>query len=474
MSARDPSPALRIPPHSVEAEQSLIGGLLLFNEAWDRVADIVLEPDFYRDDHRRIFRHIVRILEVGKPADVVTVFESLEGSGEADQTGGLAYLGEIAANTPSAANIRRYAEIVRDRATLRRLMRAGDVIAGLADDPSLDLDGKLQQAQAEVLAISESGAGGEHDPQPIGAVMTRHVETVESRRDGKVVSLPTGFDDVDALLNGGFRAGQLIIGAARPGMGKTSFALQVAHHTASRGRPVLVLSMEMPEADIADRLVSSAHGLPLSNLVAGDLSDRQWAAYSDALGALHRLPLYVDDKPGLTLLQVATKARKVKRMAGGLSLVVIDYLQLMNGQGESRNAEIERISRGLKSLAKEMGVPIIALSQLSRKCEDRPNKRPFASDLRDSGSLEQDADVILCLYRDEVYDSDSADKGTAEVMVRKNRQGRIGEARLSWRGECASFGNLDHSTWAESRRAAAEKRAQDKPMKRRSGAFNDD
>lgn len=245
-------------------------------------------------------------------------------------------------------------------------------------------------------------------------------------------------------------------------MGKTSLALQIAKHAAACGVQALVCSQEMPEADITDRLIATSHGIALARLVSGELSREEWSRYSEALVELHELPLYLDEQPAMTLLDVATKARKVLRTAGRLGLVVIDYLQLMSGTGDNRNAELERISRGLKQLAKEMSVPVLALSQLSRECEKRPNKRPLTSDLRDSGSLEQDADMILCLYRDEVYNPDSPDAGTAEILVRKNRQGRIGEARLAWRGECAAFGNLDAGAWQAERQRRQEQQAQDR------------
>lgn len=462
--------AQAVPLVSVEAEQSVIGALLLDNGAVDRIAVPLTAEHFARDDHRRIWRAIQRLMADGQPADVVTVAAALESTGEAEQCGGLAYLGEIAESTWSSANVRRYAEILVERAQLRALAAVSDEIAGLVADPSLPLAEKLQAAQGKVMAVAESGAAGRHEPQHIRDALTRHAEVIEARREGRVTATPTGFADLDRLLNGGLRAGQLLILAARPAMGKTSLALQIAHHVAQSGKPALVCSQEMPEADITDRLVAISHGIPLAGLVSGDLSDGAWGRYVGAMTAMHRIPLYLDDQPAMTLLDVATKARKVRRTVGSLGLVVIDYLQLMTGTGDNRNAELERISRGLKQLAKELAVPVLALSQLSRECEKRPNKRPMTSDLRDSGAIEQDADAILCLYRDEIYNPDSPDAGTAEVLVRKNRQGRIGEARLSWRGECSAFGNLDAYAW-ESRRQAAERRGLEQPFARRRAEF---
>lgn len=462
-----------VPLVAIEAEQSVIGAVLLDNGALDRICVSLVAEHFSRDDHRRIWRAIQRLRGESKPADVVTVFAAMEASGEAEQSGGLAYLGEIAAATYSAANVRRYAEIVVERAVLRSLAAASEEIASLVADPSLSLTEKLQAAQGLVMTVADAGALRRTDPQCLKDALTRHCDVLEARHEGRVAGLPTGFDGLDRLLNGGLRAGQLIIVAGRPGMGKTSLAAQMGHHAAATGEPTLFLSQEMTEADITDRLLAATHGIALSSLVSGQLSDDGWRRVTAALGALNELPLYLDDQPALTLLDVATKARKVQRSAG-LGLLVIDYLQLMTGTGDNRNAELERISRGLKQLAKELSIPVIALSQLSRECEKRPNKRPMTSDLRDSGSLEQDADVILAIYRDDIYNPDSPDGGTAEVLVRKNRQGRIGDVRLAWRGECAAFGNLDTEAWAIQRRQEVERKALERPMARhRRGGFDD-
>src|SRR5574337_690934 len=432
-----------VPMASVEAEQSVIGAVLIDNGAMDRIAAPLLAEHFSREDHRRIWRAILRLIGAGRPADVVTVFEAMESSGEASGCGGWAYLGEIAMATHSAANVRRYAEIVVERAALRSLAAASDEIAGLVADPSMTLGEKIQAAQGRVMAVQDAGSVRRTEPQHIRDALMRHTDVIDARQEGKVCGLQTGFDDLDRLLNGGLRAGQLVIVAARPGMGKTSLALQLAHHAAAAGTPALFLSQEMSEADITDRIL-----------------------------ALHELPLYLDDQPALSLLDVASKARKVQRKVGRLGLLVIDYLQLMTGTGDNRNAELERISRGLKQLAKELGIPVVALSQLSRKCEERPNKRPMTSDLRDSGAIEQDADVIAFVYRDELYNPDSPDSGTAEILVRKNRQGRIGDARLAWRGECAAFGNLDAYAWQEMRRQEEDRRAMEKPTHRRRSGFD--
>lgn len=454
-----------VPLVAIEAEQSVIGALLLDNNAMDRISVPLVAEHFAREDHRRIWRAIARLMADGKPADVVTVFEALQSSGEAAQCGGLAYLGEIAAATYSAANVRRYAEIVVERAAIRALAVAGDGIGELVRDASIASDEKIRAAQAMVMAVTDAATAHRQTPQPVNDALMRYCDALQARGDGGERGISSGFASLDELLNGGFRPGQVAIAAGRPGMGKTSFGLQVATAAALKGIPALFLSQEMSEQDVMDRVFATAYGIPLASLVAGCLPDEEWGRLTAAMGVLRGVPLFIDDQPALSLLDVSSKARKLQRTAG-LRIIVLDYIQLMAGTGDNRNAELERISRGLKQLAKELAVPILALAQLSRKCEERPNKRPFASDLRDSGSLEQDADVILALYRDELYNPDSPDKGTAEVLVRKNRQGRIGEVRLAWRGECAAFGHLDADAWATQRRQEAERRALERPMAR--------
>ena len=456
---------------SIEAEQSVIGAVLLDNASMDQVAVRLTDAHFSRDDHRTIWRAIQGLLANGRPADLVTVFEALESSGEAERCGGIAYLAEIASSTYSAANIRRYAEIVVERAHLRALAVAADDILGLVADTSMGLADKIQAAQAKVMAVADSGASGNADPQHLRDVLVRHVSLVEARAEGKTSAIPTGFADLDRKLNGGLRGGQLVILAARPGMGKTSLALQIAKNAADRGVVALVCSQEMPEADIADRVISASTGVNLEQMVSGRLDTNNWTLYSSALANLRAIPLYLDDQPALTLLDVFSKARKVLRTAGSLGLVVIDYLQLMSGSGDNRNAELEKISRGLKQLAKEMHVPVLALSQLSRKCEERPNKRPIGSDLRDSGAIEQDADMVMAIYRDEIYNADSPDAGTAEILIRKHRQGPTGDTRLSWRPECAAFADLDFHAWEANKRSVNESFS-GFSKKRRSGFYD--
>jgi len=441
---------MRIPPHSLEAEQSVLGGLLLDNAAFDKIADRISESDFYRDEHRRIYRQIQRMLERGKPVDAVTVAESLDIAGEAGETGGLAYLGELASNTPSAANIVRYAEIVRDRALLRQLVTAGDEIADSALNPvGRDPKQLLDEAEAKVFAIAEGGFRHQSGFQHINPLLTQVVERIQELHDrdnpSEITGIPTGYHDLDARTSG-LQPGDLLIVAGRPSMGKTSFALNMAEHVAIEvGLPVAVFSMEMGGAQLAMRMLSSVGRLDAHRVRTGRLNDDEWARLSFALGKMHEAPMYIDETPALNPIDLRARARRLARQCGKLGLIVIDYLQLMssaNGNGENRATEISEISRSLKGLAKELSVPLIALSQLNRSLEQRPNKRPVMSDLRESGAIEQDADVIMFIYRDEVYHPDSPDKGSAEIIIGKQRNGPIGTVRLAFLGEYTRFENF--------------------------------
>ena len=450
MTTRDPQlAALKLPPHSLEAEQSLIGGLLLDNTAWERIADLVTGEDFYRDDHRRIYQHISKLIDFGRPADTVTVFESLEKSGEADQAGGLAYLAEIANNTPSAANIRRYAEIVHERAILRKLVAVGDEIAASALAPS----GKeakilLDEAEARVFEIAEAGARHSSGFQPIQPILKQVIDRVQELYDrdnpSEVTGVPSGFIDLDEKASG-LQPSDMLIVAGRPSMGKTSFALNVAEHVAVEKRlPVAIFSMEMPGTQLATRFIASVGRIDMQRIRNGRLSDDDWQRLTMAMGKLYEAPLYIDETPGLNPIDLRARARRLARQCGRLGLIVIDYLQLMNGtrEADNRATELSEISRSVKALAKELHVPIIALSQLNRSLEQRPNKRPLMSDLRESGAIEQDADIIMFIYRDEVYNPDSPDKGTAELIIGKHRNGPTGMVRMTFLGEYTRFENF--------------------------------
>jgi replicative DNA helicase len=440
--------SLKLPPHSIEAEQSLIGGLLLDNSTWERVGDQVNETDFYRDDHRRIFRHIAKLIEQGKPADVVTVYESIERADESQQTGGQAYLGEIANNTPSAANIRRYAEIVRERAILRKLVSVGDEIAANALSPrGRDAKTLLDEAESKIFEIAEAGAAsgsGFVAIQPLLVQVVNRIQELYDRDDpSDVTGVPTGYFDLDAKT-AGLQPGDMIIVAGRPAMGKTSFALNIAEHVAvDLGLPVAIFSLEMPGTQLAMRFVSSVAKIDQTRLRTGRLTDDDWGRLTMALGKLHEAPIHIDETGGINPTDLRARARRLYRQCGKLGLIVVDYLQLMSGtrDGENRTAEISEISRAIKSLAKELHVPIIALSQLNRALEQRPNKRPVMSDLRESGAIEQDADIIMFIYRDEVYNQDTQDKGLAEIIIGKHRNGPTGTVVLGFQGEHTRFVN---------------------------------
>lgn len=440
--------SLRVPPHSIEAEQSVLGGLLLDNSAWDRIADFLSEDDFYRYDHRVIFQHLVKLINATKPADVITVFEALSSSGKAEEVGGLTYLNALAQNTPSAANIRRYAEIVRDRGVLRRLITVADEIATQALNPQgKEVKQLLDEAESKIFAIAEEGARGAQGFQAIQPLLTQVVERIDElyNRDNQndITGVPTGFIDLDRMTSG-LQAGDLIIVAGRPSMGKTAFSLNIGENVAiDSGLPVAVFSMEMGGAQLAMRMLGSVGRLDQSRLRIGKLNDEDWPRLTHAIQKMNDAQLYIDETPALSPIELRARARRLARQCGKLGLIIIDYLQLMSGSspGENRATEISEISRNLKGLAKELGCPVIALSQLNRSLEQRPNKRPVMSDLRESGAIEQDADVILFIYRDQVYNPDSPDKGTAEIIIGKQRNGPIGTVRLTFLGEYTKFDN---------------------------------
>jgi replicative DNA helicase len=442
--------ALKIPPHSIEAEQSVLGGLLLDNAATDRVADIVRGDDFYTDVHRVLFDAIIHLVDDNKPADVVTVGERLGSLGRLDYVGGMAYLGSLVDNVPTAANIRRYAEIVRERAILRRLAAAAGEIADSAFQP-LGRSAReiVDQAESKVFEIAEHGARGQQGFQDLRHLLTQVVERVEFlyNRDNPsdVTGVATGFTDLDRDTSG-FQEGDLIVIAGRPSMGKTALALNIAEHIAlGLKMPVAVFSMEMGAAQLAMRLIGSVGRVDQQKVRTGRLVNDDWERLSGALGKLNDAPMHIDETPALNALELRARARRLSRQYGGrLGAIVVDYLQLMQavGEGENRATEISEISRSLKALAKELKVPVMALSQLNRSLEQRPNKRPVMSDLRESGAIEQDADVILFIYREEVYNPETPDKGVAEIIIGKQRNGPIGTVKLAWRGEFTRFENL--------------------------------
>ncbi|MDR2219460.1 MAG: replicative DNA helicase [Methylobacillus sp.] len=447
--ADDTLTSLKLPPHSVEAEQSLLGGLLLENEALDKVADLIAATDFYRHDHRVIYEHISRLIEQSKPADIVTVAESLDSTAELSSVGGIAYLGVLAQSTPSAANIRRYAEIVRERAIMRNLVEVGSGIAESAFNPQgKDAAQLLDEAEARIFSLAEGGkrsAEGFVDIKTLLPQVADRIDRLFQRENpSDVTGVATGFSDLDSKTSG-LQPGDLVIVAGRPSMGKTALSLNIAENVAlESGLPVAVFSMEMGAAQLAMRMIGSVGRLDQHHMRTGRLEDEDWVRLTTALGKLNDAPIFIDESAGLNALEVRARARRLHRQVGKLGLIVVDYLQLMTATrpGENRATEISEISRSLKALAKELDVPVVALSQLNRGLEQRPNKRPVMSDLRESGAIEQDADLILFIYRDEVYNADSPDKGTAEIIIGKQRNGPIGTVRMTFLGEHTRFENF--------------------------------
>ena len=442
---------LKVPPHSLEAEQSVIGGLMLDNRAWDEVADIINENDFYRHDNALILRAIDALAQETQPYDVVTVSEWLGARNELESIGGLAYLSVLANDTPTAVNVKAYANIVREYSILRSLIQIGNEISASA----FNADGKpskelLDEAERKVFLIAEQGAGNRQGFQAINELLGRAVERVEEmyRSGDAITGIATGFTSFDEKTSG-LQKSDLIIVAGRPSMGKTSFAMNLAETAAlNGGHSVAVFSMEMPGEQLALRMMSSLGRIDSHRLRTGKLDDQDWPRLISSVNMLSKAKLFIDDTASLTPTDLRARTRRLKR-EHGLDLVIIDYLQLMqvSSNNENRATEISEISRSLKALAKELQVPIVALSQLNRSVEQRPDKRPVMSDLRESGSIEQDADVILFIYRDEVYNEDSADKGVAEIIIRKQRNGPIGTVRLSFLGQYTRFENLAHDNY---------------------------
>ena len=442
---------LRVPPHSVEAEQSVLGGLLLDNLAWDRAAELLTDSDFYRYEHRLIFSAIAGLVQHSRPADVITVFEQLQGLGKADDCGGLAYLNALAQSVPSAANMRRYAEIVRERAVLRKLIAASDEIATAAfNREGRQVSQILDDAETKILKIGEEGDRQRQGFQSIDKLVVALVDRVNELHDSgaeDVTGVRTGYFELDSMT-AGLQKGDLIVLAARPSMGKTAFALNIAEHVSVQEElPVVVFSMEMGASQLALRMVGSLGRINQQNLRTGKLKDDEWGRLAEAVDKLGKVNMFIDETAGLTAAELRARARRMARQFGGtLGLIVVDYLQLMSGSGgsdENRATELGEISRGLKALAKELQCPVIALSQLNRSVEARPDKRPMMSDLRESGAIEQDADIIMFIYRDDYYTKDaSKEPGVAEIVIAKQRNGPVGTVKLAFLKPLTRFENL--------------------------------
>jgi len=444
---------LKVPPNSVEAEQSLLGGLMQDNEAWDKVADLVIAEDFYRKDHRLIFGAISALAEDGHPCDVVTVSEFLGNRNELDDAGGLEYLATLTNETPGAANARAYAKILRERSTLRSLINAGNVISGSAfTTEGRSASELVDEAERLVFEIAEAGSRGRAGFQSLKQILPAAVDRIDllHQSGGDITGIPSGFNEFDKLT-AGLQPGDLVIVAGRPSMGKTTFAVNMAENAAIGARvPTAIFSMEMPSEQLAFRMISSLGRVDQSHLRTGKFPDEDWSRINTAVQLMSDAPIYIDDSPGLSPTEIRARARRLKREAN-LGLIVIDYLQLMqvHGNTENRATEISEISRSLKALAKELRLPIIALSQLNRSVEQRQDKRPVMSDLRESGAIEQDADLIIFIYREEVYKPDTPRKGIADISIAKQRNGPIGDFPLTFVGRFTKFENWVPDSYAE-------------------------
>ena len=442
---------LRVPPQSIEAEQSVLGGLLLDNSAWDRAGDLLGDGDFYRFEHRLIYAAIGNLVSANKPADVITVFEQLQTLGKAEECGGLVYLNALAQSVPSAANLRRYAEIVRERAILRKLIAASDEIATAAFNPQgRQVSQILDEAEGRIFKIGEEGSRARQGFQSMDQLIVQLIDRVNELHENgaeEVTGVRTGFYDLDRYT-AGLQPGDLIVLAARPSMGKTAFALNMAEHVAvHEGLPVVVFSMEMGASQLALRMVGSLGRIDQQHLRTGALRDDEWGRLTEAVDRLGKAAVFIDESPALNPAELRARARRQARQCGKLGLIVVDYLQLMSGttssNDENRATVIGEISRGLKALAKELQCPVLALSQLNRSVESRTDKRPMMSDLRESGAIEQDADVIMFIYRDEYYTKEACkEPGVAEIIIGKQRNGPVGTLKLTFQKPLTRFDNL--------------------------------
>jgi replicative DNA helicase len=437
---------LKVPPHSIEAEQAVLGGLLLSSRAWDLVADLLTEADFYREDHRTIFRAIHELNDQSKPCDAITVTEWFETNGKTDLIDGGTYITQLAGGTPSAANVAAYAEIVREKSILRQLIDAGTTLtsSGFSSD-GRDSKELLEEAERLVFQIADQGARGQSGFVSVQDTIKEAITRIQELNEfeGEITGTPTGYQDFDKLT-AGLQESDLIIIAGRPAMGKTTFAMNIAEHAAIKHNvPVAVFSMEMSGLQLVMRLFSSLGQIEQGRLRTGNLTDLDWPKLTSAMNLLHKSKIFIDETPALSPTELRARARRLKR-EHDIGLIIIDYLQLMSvpGSKENRATEIAEISRSLKAVAKELHVPVVALSQLNRSLEQRPNKRPIMADLRESGAIEQDADLIVFIYRDEVYNPDTAEKGKAEIIIGKHRNGETGTVNLTFQGRWLRFVNF--------------------------------
>lgn len=446
-------PQVKVLPHSYEAEQSVLGALMLVPSAWDQVVGTVTTQDFYKESHQRIFEVMGKLSDKGEPFDVLTVSEALKSSNWLESVGGDAYLFEIANNTPTTANVQSYASLVREKSILRQIVQVSNRVANLALSPEgRSCHEVVEAAETQILKISDQDTRGS-EPQPVGSFLSIATDRIDKlyRSDGDLAGTPSGFNDLDKMT-AGMHPGDLIIIAGRPSMGKTSFAMNIAENVAIKSKKTsLVFSLEMSGDSLATRMLSSLGRIDQNKVRTGQLTDEDWPRLTSAVSMLSSSTMMIDDTPALSPTEMRSRVRRVIKQHGEIGAIVVDYLQLMQVPGlkDNRTLEISEISRSLKMIAKEAGVPLLALSQLNRGLEQRQDKRPIMSDLRESGAIEQDADLILFIYRDEVYNPETPDKGVAEVIVAKHRNGATGRIRLAFLGQYTRFENLAHSHQVE-------------------------
>jgi replicative DNA helicase len=434
----------RMPPHNMEAEQSVLGCMLLDKESVATATDFLKAEDFYAEAHKEIFESMLDIYDHGDPVDLVTVTEQLRQRGTLEAVGGVAYISDLSMVVPSTANIRYYVSIVEEKSILRRLISVCNEIIKQSYEAREELDLIIDHAEKSIFQITQRNTSS--DFEPIKTVLLETYARIEemSKNKGRIIGIPTGFTDFDQKTSG-LQPSDFILVAARPSMGKTSFVLNIAQHAALHENvPVAIFSLEMSREQLVQRMLSSEANVELQKIRTGDLDEREWIKLVEAAGPLSQAPIYIDDTPGISAMEIRSKARRLK-MEKGLGIIIIDYLQLMTGRGrvENRQQEISEISRSLKALARELSVPVVTLSQLSRAPEARTDHRPMLSDLRESGAIEQDADVVVFIYRDEYYNPDTEKKNIAELIISKQRNGPTGTVELVWLGQFTKFANYD-------------------------------
>ena len=438
-------PGIKSSPQSIEAEKSVLGSMMIDKNVIAQAVEILSAEDFYRDAHKYIFKSIVEMYQRDEPIDEITLLEHLKSTDRLEKSGGISYITEIGSSVLTTANVKSYIKIVEDKATLRKLIDSSTKIIESCYNNQDDVEKVIDVAEQKIFDLAEKKSSS--DFEPLSDILERGFEQIETlfNNKGEVTGVGSGFKDLDDLTSG-FQKGDMILIAARPSMGKTTFALNIAEHAALReGKSVVIFSLEMSKEQLAYKLLCSEANVDMLKLRTGNLEDKDWENIARASGPLSSAKIYIDDTAGVSIMEMRSKCRRLK-IEYGIDLILIDYLQLMSGSGEeSRQQEVSEISRNIKAIAKEMQCPVIALSQLSRAPEQRADRRPMLSDLRESGSIEQDADLVMFLYRDEYYNKETEEKNVAECIIAKQRNGPVGNVKLAWIGQFSKFGNLEHN-----------------------------